>query len=310
MGAYVVRRLLQAVPTLLGVALLTFLLFDAFGPDPVRSALGNHATPEAMANLRHQWGLDKPRALQFVDFLRQIATFDFGQSFVTGEDLATRLKSGALVSLSVTLPPFVFGGALNVAIALFIARHRDGLVDRAARALFVAAMSVSALVYVLALQYLLAFELAWFPIDGYEGGWAAVRYLGLPWLILLLLMMGPDIRLYRTLFLADLHADWVRTARAKGASETRVLFRHVLPNAWIPIITHNVTTIPFLILGSFLMERFFSIPGIGNLTIEALPRGALPILKAVTVLGALALVVFNLVNDLLVAWADPRVRLS
>jgi peptide/nickel transport system permease protein len=310
MGAYIVRRLLQAVPTVFGVALLTFLLFDAFGPDPVRTALGHHATAEAMATLRHQWGLDKPLAWQFADFLRQIVTFDYGTSFVTGEDLGTQLKAGALVSLSVTLPPFVFGGFFNVAIALFIARHRDGLVDKAARALFIAAMSVSALVYVLALQYLLAFKLDWFPINSYEGDWAAVKYLALPWLIQLLILMGPDIRLYRTLFLADINADWVRTARAKGASESRVLLRHVLPNAWIPIITQNVTTIPFLILGSFLMERFFSIPGIGSLTIEALARGDLPILKAVTVLGGLALVVFNLLNDLLYAVADPRVRLS
>ena len=310
MGAYVVRRLLQAIPTVLGVALLTFLLFDAVGPDPVRAALGNHATPEAMALLRRQWGLDQPLAVQFIDFLRQIATFDYGKSFVTGEDLGAQLKAGALVSLSVTLPPFVLAAILDVAIALFIARHRDGLVDRGARALFVAAMSVSALVYVLALQYLLAFKLDWFPINGYEPGWAAAKYLGLPWLIQLLLLMGPDIRLYRTLFLAEMGSDWVRTARAKGASERRVLLRHVLPNAWVPLITHNVTTIPFLILGSFLMERFFSIPGIGNLTIDALSRGDLPILKAVTVLGALALVVFNLLSDLLVAWADPRVRLS
>ena len=157
MGTYVVRRLLQAIPTVLGVALLTFLLFNAFGPDPVRTALGNHATAEAMANLRHQWGLDKPLPLQFLDFLRQIATFDYGNSFITGEDLGTQLEAGALVSLSVTVPPFVFGAIVNVAIALFIARHRDGIVDKAARALFIAAMSVSALVYVLALQYLLAF---------------------------------------------------------------------------------------------------------------------------------------------------------
>jgi peptide/nickel transport system permease protein len=220
------------------------------------------------------------------------------------------LKSGALVSLSVTVPPFVFGAIVNVSLALFITRHRDGIVDRGARALFIAAMSVSALVYVLALQYLLAFKLDWFPINGYEDGWAAVKYLALPWLIQLLLSMGPDVRLYRTLFLADINADWVRTARSKGAGEGRVLFRHVLPNAWIPIITQNVTTIPFLILGSFLMERFFSIPGIGNLTIDALSRGDLPVLKAVTVLGALALVVFNLINDLLYAVVDPRVRLS
>jgi peptide/nickel transport system permease protein len=310
MGAYVVRRLLQAVPTVLGVALLTFLLFNAFGPDPVRSALGNHATPEAIDNLRHQWGLDQSLPMQFLEFLHQIVTFDYGTSFVTGEDLGTQLKAGALVSLSVTMPPFVFGAFANVSLALFITRYRDGIVDKASRALFIGAMSVSALVYVLALQYLLAFKLAWFPINGYEGGWAAVKYLGLPWLIQLLLLMGPDIRLYRTLFLADINADYVRTARSKGASETRVLFHHVLPNAWVPIITQNVTTLPFLILGSFLMERFFSIPGLGSLTIDALSRGDLPILKAVTILGAMALLVFNVLNDLLYAVADPRVRLS
>jgi peptide/nickel transport system permease protein len=310
MGTYIARRLLQAIPTVLGVALLTFLLFNGFGSDPVRTALGNHATPEAIANLRHQWGLDQSLTMQFLDFLRQIVTFDYGKSFVTGDDLGTQLKAGALVSLSVTMPPFLFGAVVNVAIALFIARHRDGLVDKGTRALFIAAMSVSALVYVLALQYLLAFKLDWFPISGYEGGWAAVRYLGLPWLIQLLLLMGPDIRLYRTLFLADIGADYVRTARSKGASEARVLFRHVLPNAWIPIITQNVTTIPYLLLGSFLMERFFSIPGIGSLTIDALSRGDLPILKAVTILGAIGLLAFNVLNDLLYAFADPRVRLS
>jgi len=310
MGAYVLRRVLHTVPTVLGVALLTFLLFNAFGPDPVRTALGQHATPEAMANLRRLWGLDKPLALQFLDFLRQIVTFDYGRSFVTGDNLGTQLRAGALVSLSVTAPPFVFGGILNVAVALFIARHRDGLVDRGARALFIAGMSVSALVYVLVMQYLLAYKLGWFPISGYERGPGAAAYLALPWLVLLVVQMGPDIRLYRTLFLDETGADYVRTARAKGASDGRVLLRHVLPNAWVPIITNNVVSIPFLILGSFLMERFFSIPGIGSLTIDALSRGDLPILKAVTVLGALALVLFNLLSDLLYAWADPRVRLS
>jgi peptide/nickel transport system permease protein len=310
MGAYIVRRLLLTVPTVLGVALLTFLLFNAFGPDPVRAALGNHATPEAIELLRRQWGLDQPLTAQFLAFLGQIVSFDYGTSFVTGEDLGQQLKAGALVSLSVTAPPFIVGGLVNIGLALFIARWRDGLVDKATRALFIAGMSISGLVYVLVLQYLLAFKLGWFPISGYVRGPEAVLYLALPWLILLLLQMGPDIRLYRTLFLDEANADYVRTARSKGAGEGRVLWRHVLPNAWVPIITANVTNIPFLILGSFLMERFFSIPGIGSLTIDALSRGDLPILKAVTVLSAIALVLFNLLSDLLYAWADPRVRLS
>lgn len=306
---YVARRLLLAVPTVFGIALLTFLLFNEFGPDPVRTALGQHASPSAIANLRHQWGLDESLPGQFGGFLRQIASFDYGRSFVTGEDLGTQLKSGALVSLSVTAPPFVFGTALNVAIALFITRHRGGLVDRAARVLFVAGMSVSALVYVMILQYGLAYKLGWFPISGYASGLSALPYLGLPWLLLVLIAMGPDIRLYRTIFLDEAQADYVRTARSKGATEATVWGRHVLANASLPIITNTVTNIPFLILGSFLMERFFSIPGIGSLTIDALGRGDLPVLKAVTILGALALVLFNLLSDLLYAWLDPRVQL-
>jgi peptide/nickel transport system permease protein len=308
--SYILRRLLLAVPTIFGVALLTFLLFNTFGPDPVRVALGQHATPEAIANLRRLWGLDQSPVAQFLGFLRQIVTFDYGVSFVTGEDLGTQLKAGALVSLSLMAPPFFLGGAINVALALYIARYREGLIDKGSRALFIAGMSVSSLVYILVLQYVLAFKFGWFPISGYERGPEAVTYLALPWLILLLVSMGPDIRLYRTLFLDETSADYVRTARSKGATEGRVLLRHVLPNAWIPIITTNVVNIPFLILGTFLMERFFSIPGVGSLTIDALSRGDLPILKAVTVLGALALVVFNLLSDLLYAWADPRVRLS
>ena len=272
--------------------------------------MGQHATVEAIAQLRQQWGLDQSLPVQFAQFLQQIATFDYGVSFVTGEDLGQQLKAGAWVSLSVMAPPFIVGGVVNVALALYIARYREGLADKISRAMFIAAMSISALVYVLVLQYLLAFKLGWFPISGYVRGPGAVAYLALPWLILLLIDMGPDIRLYRTLFLDEANADYVRTARSKGASEGRVLLRHVLPNAWIPIITHNVSSIPFLIVGSFLMERFFSIPGIGSLTIDALARGDLPILKAVTVLSAIALVLFNLLSDLLYAWADPRVRLA
>jgi peptide/nickel transport system permease protein len=310
MTRYLLRRLLHVVPTLFGVALATFLLFNAFGPDPARAALGQHATTEALENLRRTWGLDKPLLAQFIEFLRQIVTFDYGNSFVTGESLGEKLKSGALVSLAVTAPPFFAGGAVNVAIALYAARYRNSVTDHLLRGLFVAGMSVSSLVYVLALQYLLAYKLGLFPINGFEPGFAGIAYLALPWLILLLVNMGPDIRLYRTVFLDETNADYVRTARAKGAGESRVLFRHVLANAWTPIITNNVTAIPFLILGSFLMERFFSIPGIGSLTIDALSQADLPVLKAVTILGAMTLVTFNLLSDLLYAWTDPRIRFS
>lgn len=310
MTRFVLRRLGQAFAVVFGVALLTFLLFHAFAPDPVRAALGQHANPSSVAALRAQWGLDRPLPQQFWFFLWQIARFDFGRSFVNGDDLATLIGDGAWVSLAVTVPPFLAGVVISVAVSLFVAYHRGGWVDRLSRAVFVGGMSVSALVYVIVGQYVLAFKLGWFPINGFERGWNGVGYLLLPWLILLAVSIGPDVRLYRTVLLNEVRADHVRTARAKGASEARVLVRHVLPNAAIPILTNTVTSLPFLILGSLLLERFFSIPGIGDLIVSALANGDFPVLKAVTVLSALALVVFNLLTDLLYAWADPRVRLT
>lgn len=310
MGRFLLRRLLQAVPTLLGVAGLTFLLFHAVAPDPVVTALGQHATPQAVANLRRVWGLDQPLTKQFVGFLHETLTGDYGRSFITGENIASQLLRGAWVSLSVTLPPFVMAGLINVALALYSIGPSGRQLDHAVRAASTAAMSVSALVYAVLAQYVLAYQLGWFPISGYERGFGAVAYLALPWIIMIVLSLGPDIRLYRAVFIEEIRADYVQTARSKGASESRVLWRHVLPNAWLPIITNNVTSIPFLMLGSFILERFFSIPGIGSLTIDALNQGDLPVLKAVTMWGAMALVLANVVNDLLYAAADPRLRLA
>lgn len=310
MTAYLLRRLLQTVPILLGVALLTFLLFHGFAPDPVRAALGQHASPDAVAALRQRWGLDLPILQQLALYLQQIMSMDFGRSLVTDEPVSTLIAQGVWVSLAVTVPPFVVGQIVSVALALFIAFHQGGWVDRSARLFFVGAMSVSALVYVLAMQYLLAFKLGWFPISGFERGLQGIAYLLLPWLILLAVSIGPDIRLYRGLMLAEAGADHIRTARAKGASEPRVLVRHILPNAAIPIITNTVVAVPYLVLGSLLLERFFSLPGIGDLVVTALSNGDFPVLKAITVLSALSLIAVNLLADLLYAWADPRVRFA
>lgn len=309
MTRFLLRRLAQAVAVMFGVTLLTFVLFHAFAPDPVRAALGQHATPASIAALRAQWGLDRPLPQQFGLFLQQIVRFDFGRSFVNGDDLATLVGRGAWVSLAVTLPPFLAGLVVSVAVALFVAYHRGGWVDRMSRAVFIGGMSISALVYVIVGQYLLAFKLGWFPISGFERGWAGLPYLLLPWLILLAVSIGPDVRLYRAVMLEEVGSDYVRTARSKGAGEVRVLVGHVLPNVAIPILTNTVTSLPFLVLGSLLIERYFTIPGIGDLVVGALANGDFPVLKAVTVLSALALVSCNLLTDLLYAWADPRVRM-
>ncbi|MFY7929344.1 MAG: ABC transporter permease [Oligoflexus sp.] len=310
MVAFLVRRILQMIPIMLGVSLLIFLLFTTVGEDPVRLALGNHATPDAIANLRAKWGLDQPLYMQYLDFLKQIVTLDFGESFTTGDRLSEMFARGALVSLSLTVPPFVLGLIVNLAIAVLIAFYRGSWFDRYSTFLFVAAMSISYLVYIMFFQYVFAFKFGWFPINGYEFGWGAIPYLVLPWIIIAVVSAGPDIRLFRTVFLDETKADYVRTAFAKGCSPGRVMFKHIMKNAMIPILTYTVINIPTLILGAFLMERFFSIPGTGDILITAINNGDFPIIKGLTVLIAISFTVFNLITDILYAYVDPRVQLD
>ena len=310
MIGYVIRRVLYTIPVLFGVAVLVFLLFNTVGEDPVRVALGNHATPTAIAELRAEWGLDEPLPIQFLDFLKQIVTFDYGYSYISRERLSEVFVQGAIVSLSLTVPPLFAAIAISVALGLLIAYYRDSWLDRFSTAAFIVAMSISYLVYIIGLQYLLAFRLGWFPINGYEPGLAGVRYLVLPWLIIVLVSLGPDTRLFRTIFLDETNAEYVRTARAKGVSELGVLFRHVLKNALIPIITYTLGALPLLLLGAFLMERYFSIPGIGYLMVDAINNGDFPVLKGVTMVIAIAYSAMVVVNDIAYAWADPRVTLK
>ena len=306
---YVIRRLLYVIPTIFGVAVLIFFLFTVAGEDPVLRVLGQNATPEAIADLRALWGLDKPLWEQFLFFLRQIVTFDYGESFFTGETLSEVFASGALVSLNLTLPPFLLGSGVYVTLAMVIAYYRDTWLDRFATAGTVMSMSVSYLVYIIALQYFLAFQLDLFPINLYDKA-DPVPYLALPWLILLLVSMGPDVRIYRTVILDEIQANYVRTARAKGVSERGVLFVHVLKNAMIPILIYTVVALPFLLLGTFLIERYFSLPGMGYLLITAVQDGDYPILKGITMYIAIAYSLFNVLTDLLIAYVDPRIQLK
>lgn len=310
MLTYSLRRAVYMLPTLFGVALLTFILFTIFGEDPVRQALGLHASEESIIALRAKWGLDQPLLTQFWQFLVQIVTFSYGESFSTGELLSDIFRQGVFVSLSLTVPPFIVGTLLNVCIALFISYFRGKSLDKISTLLFVISMSISYLVYIIVLQYALSFKLGLFPIQGYQSGLDAIPYLVLPWLIIIIVSMGPDIRLFRTIFLDEVKSDYVRTARAKGASEPRVLFVHLLKNAMIPIITNTVIAIPFLITGAFVMERYFGLPGIGDITITAINEGDFPIIKAMTMMSAILFAVFNLLTDIMYALVDPRVKLS
>lgn len=307
---YIVRRLFQMIPILVGVTLLIFFLFTFFGEDPARVALGSHATPAKIAALRAKWGLDKPLIEQYLQFWREILTADFGRSFVSGEKLSTVFKQGAFVSLSVTLPPFVMGTILNIAVAMLVSWYRGGVFERFMSLIFTACMSVSYLVYVILLQYFLAYKLDIFEINGFIPGMKGVAFLFLPWVITMIVQFGPDVRLYRSILLEEAKADYVRTARAKGLSETKVMFKHVLKNAMIPVITYTVVEVPFLVMGSFVLEKYFSIPGLGDLLVSSVNTGDFPVIKGVTIMIAVAYSVFNLVTDVLYAAVDPRVKLS
>jgi peptide/nickel transport system permease protein len=307
---YIFRRILQMIPILIGVTALIFLLFTFFGEDPARVALGSHATPEKIAALHAKWGLDKPMWVQYLQFWREILTADFGRSFVSGERLSDMFKQGAWVSLSLTLPPFIIGTILNLCVAMLLAWYRGGVFDRFMSVIFTACMSVSYLLYVILGQYFLAYKLDLFEINGFIPGVRGLTFLFLPWIILMVVSFGPDVRLYRSIFLEEIKADYVRTARAKGLSERDVMRKHVLRNALIPVLTYTVVEVPFLVMGAFVLEKYFSIPGLGDLLVSSVSTGDFPVIKGVTVMIAVAYSVFNLVTDLLYAAVDPRVKLS
>jgi peptide/nickel transport system permease protein len=312
MTAFLLRRLWQMLPTLLGVVLLVFFLFNWVGGDPAYVLAGKISNPEQIASIRRQLGVDEPYWVQLWIFIRQIATADFGASWSTGETVADIITTRLGPSLTVLLPLQILEVIISIALALAVAHVRGSLTDRAVMVACTVGMSISILVYIIVFQYFLAYRLGWFPVQGWGNGlWSnLVTFAALPILIALTVSIAPNLRLYRTFMLDEVNQDYVRTARAKGLSESRILWVHVLRNAAIPIITHVMANLPGLLIGAFLIERFFSIPGIGREIIMAVDRSDFPVIKAITVYVAIATMAFNLLADLLYRAADPRVRLD
>jgi peptide/nickel transport system permease protein len=221
------------------------------------------------------------------------------------------IKEGAIPSLTLSVPAFLVTLVTSLSISLMVAFFRGKMVDKVAVFLCVSLMSISSLAYILFFQWFLGYKQGWFPIAGYESGFPDfLEYIILPLIIWLILSLGPDVRFYRTVILDEIYQDYVRTARAKGVSEKIILFKHVLKNAMIPIITSVVIQLPFLILGALLLETFFSIPGLGSMTLEAINSSDFPVIKAMTILSALAYILFSVITDVLYTVVDPRVRLS
>jgi peptide/nickel transport system permease protein len=312
MAAYILRRLLQMIPTLLGVVLLVFVLFRYFGGDPAEILGGLNATPEQIEAIREQLGLNRPAWVQLGIYLKSIVTLDWGRSWATNEAVGHIFLTRLPATLTVMLPILVLDTLLALPIAMWVAYRRGSLADRAIMVISTVALSVSFLVYIILGQYFFGFRLGWFPVQGWSDSvWTNLAvYVPLPVLLALLVGIAPQTRLYRTFFLDELGQDYVRTARAKGMSERTVLFRHVLRNAMIPILTNIGMALPGVFIGSFLIEVFFSIPGLGREVILAVNRSDYPVIQALTVYLAVLTMVINLTVDVLYTRVDPRVVLK
>lgn len=426
LSRYVLRRVAQMAPTLLGVLLVTFVLFNVVGGSPAAMVLGQHAAPRALEEFDEQRGFNKPllcgrwvrtRALddararvppleagasyrlplafplragtvhrlqfeacgapgarlrltvagaaagagagaavtpggawrrhelcfatgaapardelalcadggsvelravrlrravarpwdsQFLDFFKRVAVLDLGISHSLNQPVRDLLRRGVGPSLALAVPILIGETLLALTLALGCAAWRDRWPDRLLVVGAVAVMSVNYLVWIVAGQYVLAFRLGWFPIWGYES-W---RCLALPILIGIISGLGSNVRFYRAVLLEETTRDYVRTARAKGAGEGRVLFRHILRNALLPVVTHVAGSVPFLFTGSLLLESFFGIPGLGYLGVNALNSADVDVIRALVLIGALLYLFVNLATDLLYAWLDPRIRLA
>src|SRR6476660_5504547 len=266
MGGYLVRRLWQMIPTMLGVVLLVFVLFNWVGGDPAYVLAGKISNQEQIDNIRRQLGVDQPYWVQLGIFLKQIVTADFGASWSTNERVSHIILTRLGPSLTVLVPLLLLATLISIGLALAVAYVRGSLTDRMVMIVCTVGLSVSILVYIIVFQYVFAYKLGWFPVQGWGDSFIEnlFVYASLPILIGLVVSIAPNLRLYRTFFLDEINQDYVRTARAKGLSENRIMWIHVLRNASIPIITVLMAEIPGLLLGQFLIERFFSIPGIGR----------------------------------------------
>ncbi|WP_394808999.1 ABC transporter permease [Nitrosomonas sp.] len=325
MLGYIIRRILYAIPILIGVNLITFALFFVVNTpdDMARMQLGiKYVTPEAIEKWKIERGYDKPllfnqeaeklgKLTDTIFFEKSVSmfVFDFGRAD-DGRDIALEIKSRMLPSLAIALPVFVLGLIVYITIALLMVFFRATYIDFWGVVFCVALMSISSLFYIIAGQFLVSKLWHWVPISGYGSGLDAAKFLLLPILIGVIGSVGSSTRWYRTIFLEEMNKEYVRTARAKGLSERIVLFKHVLRNAMIPILTGAVVVVPLLFLGSLLVESFFGIPGLGSYTIDAINSQDFAIVRAMVFLGSVLYIMGLILTDISYTLVDPRIRLT
>ena len=325
MIGYLVRRALYAIPILIGVNLITFALFFVVNTpeDMARMQLGvKRVTPEAIEKWKAEHGYDKPllvnpgshgaaRLTDTIFFQKSVRlfAFDFGNAD-DGRSIRHEIAERMWPSLALALPVFLVGIAVNISFSLAMAFFRATYLDLWCVVLCVAMMSISSLFYIIAGQFLVAKLLNLVPISGYAGSLDAFKFLVLPALVGVVSGIGSGARWYRTIFLEEMGRDYVRTARAKGLAESAVLFRHVLKNGMIPILTGAVVVIPLLFMGSLITESFFGIPGLGSYTIDAIQSQDFAIVRSMVFLGSVLYIAGLLLTDISYTLVDPRIRLE
>ena len=323
MIAYITRRILYAIPILIGVNFITFALFFVVNTpeDMANLALGTkRVTPEAIERWKAERGYDKPlfvnlkadsadRLTDTIFFQKSIRLFifDFGNAD-DGRNIGHEIRTRMWPSLALAIPVFLVGLAVNITFALMLAFFRATYIDFWGVVACVAMMSISTLFYIIGGQYLVSKTWSLVPISGYAPGIDAAKFLILPVVVGVVGGIGSGTRWYRTIFLEEMNRDYVRTARAKGLSELTVLFRHVLKNAMIPILTGAVVVIPTLFMGSLITESFFGIPGLGSYVIDAIQAQDFAVVRSMVFLGSVLYIAGLLLTDLSYTLVDPRVR--
>ncbi len=308
---YALRKLLAAIPLILGVTLVSFALMVYFGPDLTYQLLGKNPTEQQILEVRQQLGYDQPFFQRYLQFLAEIVTLDFG-SASTGEPVADLLAKTIPVSLILILPGFILGHLIGLLLALAAALWRGRWPDKLIMAVAVVGMSVSFLIVIIGFQIVLSSSdgLGIFPVRGWNVSsiGSYLYYVTVPTLATVFVALGYETRFYRSIIVEELTRDHVRTARAFGLPASRILLRNVLKNCLIPIITRIMFSIPQVAIGgALLIESYFGIPGIGKATYEAIVTGDQPVLKAVVTLTAILFVLVVVLNDILYRAVDPRV---
>jgi peptide/nickel transport system permease protein len=327
MLSYTARRIAYGVLVLLGVNLATFFLFFTVNTPDDMARLnigGKFISQPAIDKWKAERGYDKPlyinreeaglaQLTETIFYERSVSLFKFDFGRADGDSTGTigsQVAQRMWVSLQLALPLFILQVLASTAFALMLVMFRHTRWDFWGVVLCVLMLSISSLFYVIVGQFLFSKLLQLAPISGYQPGWGVVKFLALPVLLSLLARLGTEARLYRAMFLEERTRDYVRTARAKGLSETVVLYRHVLRNALIPIITSAGAYLPYVFMGSLVFESFFALPGLGAYVIEAIAKQDFAVVRTMVFIGSLLYVATYILVDIAYTWVDPRVRLA